>query len=371
MKTILVAVSGMSPAIITETIWALATEAQPVIPDEVVVITTTKGEADIKTQLLTPQEEWGSKNVWETLRGDVLAKAQLPKKCRKLQLSVRVIELADETTGVRIRAADLRTRFHNEEAAEFILQTLIPYVDAEDNHVIASIAGGRKTMGALLYATMSLVAKETDRITHVLVNEPFDTTRGFFYPDQPHQNLQAFDPKLKGTSPVGANNAILDIADIPFVPLRNGFAELNEKRRTFEGLIQRYSQELKHTRKGPPKVILLDEKAGKFEIEQRPIELTGRNLLVAWFLLERAQEGKAHFKNREEAAKEACVWHEVWKAKHRWHQADTRMSGLLSEDDITKGLSFLRSKLLEKGLQDCIPFLAPERKRIGFEIAEC
>jgi CRISPR-associated protein (TIGR02584 family) len=40
-KTILVAGVGLSPAVLTNTIWALAQEADPIIPDEVVAI---KGE---------------------------------------------------------------------------------------------------------------------------------------------------------------------------------------------------------------------------------------------------------------------------------------------------------------------------------------
>jgi hypothetical protein len=38
-KTVLLVVSGMSPAIITETVWAMAQGTPPIIPDEVFVIT--------------------------------------------------------------------------------------------------------------------------------------------------------------------------------------------------------------------------------------------------------------------------------------------------------------------------------------------
>ncbi len=51
MPTTLVAVSGMSPAILTETLWALGQEEPPVVPDEVVVITTSAGEADLRHAL--------------------------------------------------------------------------------------------------------------------------------------------------------------------------------------------------------------------------------------------------------------------------------------------------------------------------------
>lgn len=369
MKTILVAVSGMSPAIITETLWKLADESPPVVPDDVVVITTIKGELDIDQQLLKPSKEWKNKSVWTHLRKDIFTKARLPKDCPKLQLSVRVIELPDAKSGVKTKAHDLRSEQENAEAADFILQTLSPLTEATDHHVIASIAGGRKTMGALLYASMSLVAKETDRVTHVLVSDPFDTTRGFFYPAQIVQTLQSFDLRTKSTHPVNARDASIELADIPFVPLRNGFKELNEKSLSFGALVNRYSHELKQSKQGPP-VVHINTVTGILEVEQRPLKLAGRDLLVAWFLLERAKAGKEHYRNRDDAAKEAKVWHEEWKKKHPAHQAASRMSGLLSADDITKSLHSLRSKLTTKGLKDCIRYLAPDRSRIGFDIAE-
>ena len=115
---------------------------------------------------------------------------------------MKVIELPDYTTGVRVKAHDLRSEEDNAEAADFILGVICTVANAADHHLIASIAGGRKTMSALMYAAMSLVAKETDRVTHVLVNDPFDMTRGFYYPGQIVQDLLAFNPATKESYPV-------------------------------------------------------------------------------------------------------------------------------------------------------------------------
>lgn len=367
MPTTLIAVSGISPAILTETLWALACETPAIVPDNIVVITTSKGERDIENSLLTKQKSWGNKTVWETLRSSILNKTKLAQKSKKLQLSVRVIELPDETRGVRQKAADLRTREHNDEAADFIIQTLAPYADAEDQRVIASIAGGRKTMGALLYAAMSLLGKETDRVTHVLVNEPFETCREFFYPNQPVQNLEAKPP---GKSPVTilAKNAMIELADIPFVPLRNKFTELNEPRRSFEGLVATYSKAEHKSFKGKPRVTL-DEEQGILSVENRPISLKGRDLLVCVFLFQRALAGKPHFLNKDEAGDSIKPFNTDWKTRHPFHQATARLSAAgISVDDIPKALAALRKKLTNIGLSAAIPYLAPERDRIGFDI---
>lgn len=93
MKTVLFTVSGTSPAIITETLWALACETPSTVPDEVIVVTTIRGRADIERFLLASENGWKGKSVWETMRADVFRKAKFPAKSTALQLSVRVIDL--------------------------------------------------------------------------------------------------------------------------------------------------------------------------------------------------------------------------------------------------------------------------------------
>jgi CRISPR-associated protein (TIGR02584 family) len=369
MPTTLIAVSGMSPAILTETVWALAHESPAIVPDDVVVITTSKGEADIQRDLLSKQEAWHGRSVWETLRAQIFDLVQIPapQSTSKLQLSVRAIELPDPNSGVRTPAEDLRTKAHHDEAANFIIQTIAPYCDAEDQQVIASIAGGRKTMGALLYAAMSLLGKESDRVTHVLVNEPFDSVRGFFYPDQPVQRLTA---RLHGKEPfdVHADDARIDLADIPFVPLRNKFTELNEPRRTFVGMVESYSKAERPRMSGPP-CVKLDETSGQMTVNGRPIQLTGRVLLLAAFLLRRAKKQAPHFRNKDDAKADLETFGCEWKRNHPFHQATSRISsGKLEVDDIAKALADLRKLLIKTGLAHTIPYLAPERSRIGFDI---
>jgi CRISPR-associated protein (TIGR02584 family) len=367
MKTTLVAVSGISPAILTETIWALAGEPEPVIPDDVVVITTTKGESDLRGALLENLPEWGGGTVWEALRADVFARAGLATRSKKLQLSTRVIELPDEATGVKRKADDLRSGADNEAAADFILHTLAPYADAEDSRVIASIAGGRKTMGALLYAAMSLVGKESDRVTHVLVSEPFESCRGFFYPGQPVQDLEA-RPFGQAPGKVRAADAVIDLADIAFVPLRNGFAEMNEGKRSFTGLVSRYSRELHRPKTGRPRVAIDPEK-GLLYVDEKKIRVSGRGLLVAVYLIERARKGEKPHENASEAEKHYRALYDDWKRRRRCSRfLDRYYDGQPADaGDFPKALSELRKKLEKAGAADCIPFLAPERSRIGFD----
>jgi CRISPR-associated protein (TIGR02584 family) len=220
----------MSPAIITETVWALANPVgggQRIVPDEIVVITTARGAEDLRKALLTPKREWGGRAVWECLREAILGASkrragQKPPRNLLQLASARVIELPDAKSGVKQPAADLRSAADNAAAADFILEEVRRLTENPDNRVIASLAGGRKTMGALLYAAMSLLGHETDRVTHVLVNDPFETCRDFFYPNQPPaQELFAVAGGERRV--LRAADARIELADVPFVPLRNLF----------------------------------------------------------------------------------------------------------------------------------------------------
>lgn len=372
MKTVLFAVSGISPAILTETVWALACPGpgggRPVVPEEVVVVTTTRGEEDVRRALLTPLESWQGQMVWERLRADVLARAGLPPAARRLQLSVRVIDLPDHATGVRRPAEDLRTRQENDEAADFIVQQLASFTAQEDVRVIASIAGGRKTMGALLYGAMSLVGRECDRVTHVLVSDPFESCREFFYPAQPVQALTA-RPFGQPPKEVCAADAVIELADLPFVPLKNRFAELREPRLTFAGLVRRYSRADAGLLPEPPAVRLeIGPEQTLLFVEDRPMELSGRDVLMAAFLLRRATAGLPHFRVKEQAAAELADFMQDWMRRQPFHRATPKDASLVSADDLPKFLSRLRDKLQDTGLGGAIPWLAPLNSRIGFDI---
>jgi len=366
MKTILIAVSGMSPAIITETLWALSGESPAVVPDDVVIITTTKGERDIQGMLLTAREDWGGKKVWEQMRADIFKRTGLPARSKRLQLKVEVIDLPDEETGVRRRADDLRTRADNDEAADFIVR-VVDDCATDDTHVIASIAGGRKTMGALLYAAMSLRAKETDRVTHVLVSEPFEFCKAFFYPQQPVQSLTA-TPFGQPPLAVQAKDAKVEMADIQFVPLRNKFTELMEPRRTFAGLVDCYSR-AERTQSAPPPVVSLNVRTEILTVNGREIALSGREIAVAAFLLHRARRGLTHIPTQPLAAtlinKEFL---DPWRARHIALPHVARIAETLDAGDFARTFDALRKKLAAKGLNDVIPHLCPKGGRCGFDL---
>lgn len=58
-RKILVVGMGTSPAVLTNAVWELAHQKKPVVPDEIVVITTKSGREVLQETMMS-----GSPSVW-------------------------------------------------------------------------------------------------------------------------------------------------------------------------------------------------------------------------------------------------------------------------------------------------------------------
>lgn len=343
-RTILLAVSGMSPAILTETVWALAKEKPPVIPDDVVVITTTKGASDISAQLLAERSEWGGVSPWSALRRAILgAKAESDPR---LQFSApRVIELPDAKRGIKHPADDLRTPADNAAAADFLLEEVRRLTENPDTHVVASIAGGRKTMGALLYAAMSLLGRETDRLTHVLVSDPYEQCRDFFFPGQLVKEIATRDGRK-----LCAADARIDLADIPFVPLRNLFErDLSRRPGSFAALVAEASKQIALA---PPKKVRILTDQPKISIDGTEVRFSPREHVLVLLLARECVEGRPPYPDHPRAHASYQQLADKLRAKadsgnfRDWHSDIPKNS---DSEDIRKMVSSIREKLKAAG----------------------
>lgn len=284
-ETVLFAVTGMSPAVLTETVWALARETPAVIPNRVVVLTTKVGAAQIGSELLAPRPEFQHASVWETLRTSLLPDKRRPAGLLRFGDTpddIRPFTMADPNTGRSRVLEDIRTPEENAAAADTLLEHLRAFTENPDVRVIASIAGGRKTMGALLYAAMTLLGRDDDRLTHVLVNEPFDDPRlqpRFYFPTQPTATLRTADGRN-----VSARQAHISLADLPFVPIRNRFEDIAEMPGRFTALVHKYSRELR--REAARKALVqVDDPSGTVTVDGVQVHLRARARQTLRFLL--------------------------------------------------------------------------------------
>ena len=168
-RVVLLSTIGTSPAVLTETIWALAHLEEPIIPDEVVVVTTGKGAQELKKQLFSSDGE----STWEGLK-KALAKKKLDVEGKlsfgPVAESIRIPATVSKTNDLD----DIVTTEDNFLLADFLIREIRKYTEDSGVQLLTSIAGGRKTMSALMLSCMSLLGRDYDHVLHVLVNPPYD-----------------------------------------------------------------------------------------------------------------------------------------------------------------------------------------------------
>jgi len=176
-RKILLCVSGMSPAIITETLYALVTQTPPFIPDEIHVSTTQEGRDKILNVLLPPLD-----GQFHRLMADYLPDTQI----RFDHTTIHVItQEGPENAALK----DIVTEADNKAAGDSIYRVMRQLKDECPTQLHVSIAGGRKSMSFYAGHAFSLIADQRDTLSHVLVNEPFDnpSLRFYFPPATPVQ----------------------------------------------------------------------------------------------------------------------------------------------------------------------------------------
>jgi CRISPR-associated protein (TIGR02584 family) len=203
-KRILLAVSGMSPQIVTETLYALAVseQEQPFIPTEIHLISTTTGKTKAALELLHPE----SGKFYQLCKDYGL---------EGVQFSVDNIYVITDKNGALLD--DIRTPEENEAAADFITQKVNELTRDDNSALHVSIAGGRKTMGYYLGYALSLYGRIQDCLSHVLVTDRYEGLHDFFYPTP--NSLVIYD---RDKQPLDTQLAQVTLASIPFVRLRSG-----------------------------------------------------------------------------------------------------------------------------------------------------
>jgi CRISPR-associated protein (TIGR02584 family) len=203
-RRVLLSVTGLSPQVVTETLYALATAATPrFVPTEIHLITTATGKDLARTALLHPDG-----GQFHALLADY---PQLGQPAFD-ESHIHVITGPD---GAPL--ADIRTPAENAAAADTITALVADLTRDEATALHVSIAGGRKTMGFYLGYAFSLYARPQDRLSHVLVSPPFESHPDFFFPPAKPRRLTTRDNQHIDTAA-----AVVTLAEIPVVNLRHG-----------------------------------------------------------------------------------------------------------------------------------------------------
>jgi CRISPR-associated protein (TIGR02584 family) len=274
-REILVAVAGLTPQVVTETLYYLTQKRDPPLAiAEIYVLTTQRGRQRILTDLLTPDG------------------GHFHALCGEYDIDPTTITFdADHiyafTDVAGIPLDDIRTAADSAAVADQILALIRRLTDDLTTRLHCSLAGGRKTQSALLGFALQLYGRPQDTLLHVLVDEAFEGHADFFYPSRQPRLIQTRDGRQ-----LDARTARVDVAEIPYVRLRTKlFGDQFTPATGFDQVIAH----AQHTLDLLPnlEVLLIAPKnrriyIGKVEIPLRPIELVFYTQLA----LARVHQGK-------------------------------------------------------------------------------
>lgn len=202
-KNILVCVVGMTPQVVTETLYAL-TVKQGLKVSEIYVLTTAEGKNTIAGKKgLRPLAD-------ETARLAKTYDVEVPtfsvdKNC--FIVKDESLQIADIDSGEKSLA------FFNG-----ITELIRKFSTDPDLAIHCSIAGGRKTMGLAAGYAMSLFGRPQDRLSHVLASKGLEDSKKFFpEPDSVGQRVI--------------------LVDIPFIRLRD-FVDLELSNGSYSDLVK-------------------------------------------------------------------------------------------------------------------------------------
>lgn len=261
MRNVLLAVSGLAPQVITETLYALHSVGRPV--HEVQVITTRRGREQMFKTLLTP----------EGPLDNFLKDYKIPRE--NLLFSAETIHVVTDERQRQLD--DIVDTEGNEALLKLCLERAFHLTKNEDQAVFFLIAGGRKTMSACLTAAAQFYGRKQDRIYHILVTPEFESCRDFWYPPPVPVDIETRTanglPCLMSTS-----LARIQLVDMPFVSLRDRLTDdMLKKVQTPAELLSSVIHEKK-----PVLTVSLAE--GKLIYGERQIDMhPGYLALYCWF----------------------------------------------------------------------------------------
>ncbi|MFH0727036.1 MAG: CRISPR-associated ring nuclease Csm6 [Pseudomonadota bacterium] len=163
----LLAITGLSPQVITETLYALNQMNRPV--HTIHVITTRLGKDRLLSELL----DGGNGPYYRYLKMYCVPAEGVDFGPGNIHVvrdaeGAEIDDITDESGNTRVLGRCMELAFH--------------FTRDPDSAVFFSIAGGRKTMGACLTLAAQMYGRPQDRLYHVLVSPEFESSRRFFFP---------------------------------------------------------------------------------------------------------------------------------------------------------------------------------------------
>jgi CRISPR-associated protein (TIGR02584 family) len=284
LRNILVAVVGLTPQVVTETLYYLTqVRDPPAAIAEIHVLTTQPGRQRLLADLLAPHT------------------GRFYAFCAEYDLDPAAIAFDAERIYVLCDAAgvpldDIRTAADSSAVADQILACVRRLTADPATRLYCSLAGGRKTQSVLLGFALQLYGRPQDELLHVLVPEELEGHPEFFYPTRTPRLIRTRDGR---TFDISA--ARVEVAAIPYVRLREKlFADQPAPAGGFQPTVEQAQHTLDALPDLPPLVI--EPATRRLRIGATTVLLTPLEIvLYAQFALARRQrQGEDGFLSLDE-----------------------------------------------------------------------
>ncbi len=232
-------VTGSTPQIITETIYALARKFPPVFPHEIRIITTEVGKRKIEDTLAT-----------QGILDQLFREFDIPR----IDLHEESFVLIRDDEGNAID--DIKSERENGLTGDIIVNFVRELTKDPSVRLHCCLAGGRKTMSFYLGAALQLFGRPWDKLYHVLVTPEFESLPDFFFKPKKNRVIEWRQPN--GTvKELNTDDAEIILAELPFVRLRE---KLDLRGRSFNELVAEGQAEIDVASVQPEIVLNLRER---------------------------------------------------------------------------------------------------------------
>lgn len=266
MKNILLCVTGLSPQVITETLYALKDSND--FPQEVHILGTGEGIRRAKLELLNE------------------GRGHIEKLCSEYELPIPLLQPANfhcVTNEAGEPLFDMQTEQDHQDTSNLLFDVIRKLTTSEKIKLHVSLAGGRKTMGFYAGYILSLVGRSQDCLSHVIVDQDFEGHPDFFYPPK----KQTVIHHRVSNKPMDASQATVTLAYIPIVKLNGLLPETEVAQSTgFTDLVERTQPFVDRV------TIEADFESSELLVNQIPIKLDRLNFIWYIWLMARHLSGK-------------------------------------------------------------------------------
>lgn len=263
-KNILICVSGLTPQIVTETLFCLAVKEKIPI-DEIYVLTTKRG----RDVILGLDEHPSTPKTALSKEIKNLCKHYKIRKPKFEENDTHIIVAKEESIELSdIRSDKDNILFPNRVASFIREKTADP-----NNALYCSITGGRKSMSVHLANALSLFARENDKLLHVLTSE---------------------ENEFKGFYPMNKKEAKeLEFSEIPFIRLRSILGSEIKNLKNYSDFVEQTQKQLKALTDKTKIILKTDTREVKFGMNS--VKLEPQEFAIYFKMLELKQEGKEKF----------------------------------------------------------------------------